>query len=62
MKITNISYRNKSKPGAHNKIKELPVKWCKKKKKGTELVTDASCFPRDLLFVLDDGPSPQCPG
>ena len=59
MKITNISYRIKSKHGAHNKIKELPVKWWKKREKGTELVTDASWFPRDLLFILDGGPSPQ---
>ena len=55
MKITNISYRIKSKHGAHNKIKELPVKWWKKREKGTELVTDASWFPRDLLFILDGG-------
>ena len=31
----------------------------KKKKKNTELVTDSSRHPRDLLFILDDGPSPQ---
>ena len=30
-----------------------------KKKKNTELVTDSSRHPRDLLFILDDGPSPQ---